>query len=353
MREDWKEYIAFSRKERRGVIVLLILLFAVIVAPRFFPGPARVENQLEQRDWRERLAKWKQIEKEKPEYVTKKGGRRIGEQGGRFQEDQIEGELKRDYSNASVNGEALPATDSRPFPFDPNTLQASGWQRLGIPDKVIRTIVNYLSKGGQFRKPADLGKIYGMRPVDAKRLLPYVKIELPQRIATGHSAWPARIVHGRYLPDTTKAAFTNASPTFQPVRKKRYSNLDINTADTTAWSGFPGIGSKLAARIVNYRDKLGGFYSPEQVGETWALPDSTFQKIKPWLQCTPTSLRKIRINEATVEELKQHPYLRWNLANAILQYRQQHGAFRSATDLQGIILMTPLLITKIAPYIEY
>ena len=350
---DWKEYIAFSRKERRGVIVLLILLFAVIVAPRFFPGPARVENQAEQRAWRERLAKWKQNEKQKPEYVTKKGGRRGGEQGGRFQDDQIEGDFKRDYSNASVNVDELPATDSRPFLFDPNTLQASGWQRLGIPDKVIRTILNYLSKGGQFRKPADLGKIYGMRPVDAKRLLPYIKIELPQRIAARHSAWPPRNAHGKYLPDTTKGAFTNASLTFPPVRKKRYANLDINTADTTAWSGFPGIGSKLAVRIVNYRDKLGGFYSPEQVGETWALPDSTFQKIKPWLQCSPGSLRKIRINEATVEQLKQHPYLRWNLANAILQYRQQHGAFRSATDLQGIILMTPLLITKIAPYIEY
>lgn len=335
------------------MIVLLTLLFAVTVAPRFFPGPAQMGNEAEQRAWRERLTNWKQKEKAKTQYVTKKGERRPGEQVGEFQDDQMEGDLKKAYSSAPVNGEELPATDPRPFPFDPNTLQASGWQRLGIPDKVIRTILNYLSKGGQFRKPADLGKIYGMRPVDARRLLPYVKIELPQWRSAGLSGRTPWNQARRQFPDSADRSLNKASLTFPPVRRKRYSNLDINTADTIAWSGFPGIGTKLAARIVNYRDKLGGFYSSEQVGETWALPDSTFQKIKPWLQCSPASLRKIRINEATVEELKQHPYLRWNLANAIVQYRQQHGAFRSATDLQGIILMTPLLITKIAPYIEY
>ena len=47
-------------------------------------------------------------------------------------------------------------------------------------------------------------------------------------------------------------------------------SVDINTADTTAFISLPGIGSKLAARIVNFRDKLGGFYSIDQVGETLA-----------------------------------------------------------------------------------
>jgi DNA uptake protein ComE-like DNA-binding protein len=42
-------------------------------------------------------------------------------------------------------------------------------------------------------------------------------------------------------------------------------SVDINSADTSAFIALPGIGSKLAARIVNFRDKLGGFYSIEQV----------------------------------------------------------------------------------------
>lgn len=349
MKEDWKEYIAFSRKERRGVIVLLILLIIVIAAPPFFPEPGTSVNEDARQAWQERMAEWKRMEKEKPGYIKKKGASGSDEARGRFSEEQADTRFEGMRSRYADNGNALSVPGSVPFPFDPNTLKAKGWQQLGIPDKVIRTILHYISKGGQFRKPEDIGKIYGMRPIDAKRLLPYVKIEAA---GTNRPAWTTRHEPGKPLPDSTKIV-NNASLAFPAVRKKRYTNLDVNSADTAAWSGFPGIGSKLALRIVNYREKLGGFHSPDQVGETWALPDSTFQKIRPWLLCTTPSLRKIRINEATVEELKQHPYLRWNLANAIVQYRQQHGAFRAAADLQGIILLTPLLITKIAPYIEY
>lgn len=354
MKDDWKEYIAFSKKERRGVIVLLILLIMVIAAPPFFPGPAKVVNEDVRQAWEARLAAWKQMEKERPGYAAKKGAPGKDLPRSRPAEEQAGEPFEGVRSHQSDKGHepliTQPVTGTRLFPFDPNTLQTNGWQQLGIPDKVIRTILNYLKKGGQFRKAEDLGRIYGMRPVDARRLMPFVKIESPD---AGRSGWMPRHRPGKPLPDSTRAVAFNSSSNIPPLRRKGYAILDINTADTSAWSGFPGIGQKLALRIVNYREKLGGFHSPDQVGETWTLPDSTFRKIRPWLQYAAVALRKIRINEATVEELKQHPYLRWNLANAIVQYRQQHGAFRSAADLQGIILLTPLLITKIAPYIEY
>ncbi|MGN6419934.1 MAG: helix-hairpin-helix domain-containing protein [Pseudobacter sp.] len=350
MKEDWKEYIAFSRKERRGVIVLLTLLIIVIAVPPFFPERGTGVNEDARLAWQERVAEWKRMGKEKPGYIKEKGASGNDGARNRFSEEQADTRFEGMRSPIADNGNVLSVPASGLFPFDPNTLTTKGWQQLGIPDKVIRTILHYISKGGQFRKPEDIEKIYGMRPVDAKRLLPFVKIEA---IGTNRPGWITRHQPGKLRPDSTNAVVNNTSLPFPAVRKKRYTNLDVNTADTAAWSGFPGIGSKLALRIVNYREKLGGFHSPDQVGETWALPDSTFQKIKPWLQCPAPSLRKIRINEATVEELKQHPYLRWNLANAIVQYRQQHGTFRSAADLQGIILLTPLLITKIAPYIEY
>ncbi|MBO9633842.1 MAG: helix-hairpin-helix domain-containing protein, partial [Chitinophagaceae bacterium] len=231
------------------------------------------------------------------------------------------------------------------FPFDPNLISAGDWKKLGIPDRVIRTITNYLNKGGRFRKPEDISRIYGMHEEDVKRLLPYARIP-------GH---PKPVYKGKenIFRATDNPPFPGRELTTPAIRKKKYSYLDVNTADTSAWMEFPGIGSRLAFRIVQFREKLGGFYSADQVGETYALPDSTFQKIRPWLNCQGPVLRKIRINIAEVEELRQHPYLRWNLANAIVQYRKQHGPFHSATDLQKIILMDPLSITKIAPYLEY
>jgi competence protein ComEA len=107
----------------------------------------------------------------------------------------------------------------------------------------------------------------------------------------------------------------------------------------------------LANRIVSFRQKLGGFYSVDQVAETYGLPDSTFQHLKPTLQCHPTELQKININTADANILKQHPYIKWTLANAIVQYRNQHGSFRSVDDLQQVVLLTPVLFQKLKYYL--
>jgi competence protein ComEA len=107
----------------------------------------------------------------------------------------------------------------------------------------------------------------------------------------------------------------------------------------------------LAARIVNFRDKLGGFYSIEQVGETFGLPDSTFQKIKPLLQLKNSSIRKININTATVDELKAHPYIKYSIANPIVAYRTQHGPFSNIEDIKKVMVVTNEIYNKIAPYL--
>jgi competence ComEA-like helix-hairpin-helix protein len=127
--------------------------------------------------------------------------------------------------------------------------------------------------------------------------------------------------------------------------------VDINKADTTVFMALPGIGSKLAARIVKYREQLHGFFSVEQVAETHGLADSTFRKIRKWLVVKDTTIQKININKATIEELK-FPYINYNLANAIYQYRQQHGDYKNLQDLQKIVLVNDSLLNKLSPYLS-
>ena len=129
------------------------------------------------------------------------------------------------------------------------------------------------------------------------------------------------------------------------------SPVDINTADTSALIALPGIGNKLAARIVNFRNKLGGFYSVEQVGETFGLPDSTFQKIKPYLKIADAAVKKIDINIASADELKIHPYIKWQIANAIVAYRKEHGVFSKIEEIKKIMIITEDDYKKISPYV--
>ncbi|MBK6380473.1 MAG: helix-hairpin-helix domain-containing protein [Chitinophagaceae bacterium] len=165
-----------------------------------------------------------------------------------------------------------------------------------------------------------------------KRLLPYVRIE----------AKPASLYNK--FPDREKPK-TYEKPTYT------ITPCDVNNSDTAAFIALPGIGSKLAARIVAFREKLGGFYKVEQVAETYGLTDSTFQKIKSWLVIGNSGVKKLNINTATVDELKTHPYLRYNIANAIVQYRQQHGSFSSVFDIKRIMMINDDIYNKVAPYL--
>ncbi len=229
------------------------------------------------------------------------------------------------YYNSSPFTNNQPATL---FPFDPNELDAAGWARLGLREKTIQTILRYRDRG-RFRKPADLERIYGLSAKDYQRLLPYVRIPAP-----GHS-------------------FTAGREAFKaPARQPRsYPVIDINTADTSDWIVLPGIGSRLASRIVLFRDKLGGFHQVEQVAEVYGLPDSTFLRIRQYLQSHTSLLRKLNINTATLDELKAHPYIRWQLARLIVAYRQQHGPFRDTEQLLQVEGFTRELYHKLLPYL--
>ena len=238
------------------------------------------------------------------------------------------------YDPFKTNNNNKPAGEL--FYFDPNTLSKEGWQKLGLREKTIKTIENYLNKGGHFKKQEDLQRVYGLRKNEYERLAPFIKIltELKEK-------------------KDENFADKNSSPRNYVLVRPAYHSLsvDINSADTSAFIALPGIGSKLAARIVNFRDRLGGFYSIEQVRETFGLPDSTFQKIKETLVLKNNAVKKININTATKDELKSHPYIKWNIANTITAYRNEHGVFSTIEDIKKIMTITDEIYKKISPYL--
>jgi len=220
-------------------------------------------------------------------------------------------------------------TEGQLFPFDPNTLSSEGWQSLGLNNRTIKTINNYRSKGGRFYKKEDLQKIWGLPPAFYNRVANYIVIEDNRPSYSNNYKAPAYA--------TSKG-------------KREVSVVQVNSADTTELIALPGIGSKLAARIVAFRNKLGGFYATEQIRETYGLPDSAFQKLKPYLQVNAAEVKKLNLNTATKDELRTHPYIKWALANAIVEYRSQHGAFKSLEELKNIMLIDEATFAKIAPY---
>lgn len=317
---DWKDfatdYLTFSKKERVGVLVVMTLTIIIFFLPQVVSTVNPKQQMETDSSW---IASVKKLETKENE----------GNLATRQYNENNNSQYQYDRSTGNYYGKPK----GELFYFDPNTISSEGWQKLGLRDKTISTIKNYLTKGGKFKKAEDLQKIYGLYKDEYDRLAPYVKIEVGNE----------------------QISFTNTEkkPTgYFPSPKHGYTVIDINTSDTTAFIALPGIGSKLAARIINFRDKLGGFYSINQVGETFGLPDSTFQKIKQYLKLENTSIKKININTATIDELKAHPYIRYSLANPIVAYRSQHGAFEKTEDLKKIMVVTDEVYERIAPYLS-
>ena len=221
-----------------------------------------------------------------------------------------------------------------PFAFDPNTASQAELSDLGLSQKVIRTILNFRNKGGKFYQKEDLQKIYGLQTTDYETLAPYIQIP-PKSPPTLSSP-------------IAKAGIPNDIPrSFEKVSVI----IDINQAAAADWEQLRGIGPSYAKRIISFRDKLGGFINIEQVAETYHLPDSTFQAIRPFLR--PSAITApLAINTAEAKQLQAHPYLNWKQANAIVNYRMQHGHFTQKEDLYKLHALPKAVVDKIIPYLK-
>lgn len=302
-----KEYFSFSKKERLGIIILLFVIAAFVSLPFMHISPAR-DNPADT-SWLQ-AASHLQSNNPNAEY------------------DEVS---SLQYDKTVDVGQ--PNTPSQLFYFDPNTLDAAGLKRLGLRDRTIQILINYRNKGGRFRQADDLQKIYGLRKEEFDRLKPFIAIETAQQ---------------------QPPAFTLNSNAVHPGndhRSYQQKIIDINTADTTEFKSLYGIGSKLAARIINFRNKLGGFYSVDQVGETYGLPDSTFQKIKPQLRINAISIKKLNINTASYEELNAHPYISSKLAYLIMKYKKSNGNFTDLETIKPLIEQTQDSYDKVIHYI--
>lgn len=149
-------------------------------------------------------------------------------------------------------------------------------------------------------------------------------------------------------PDSTRKRAVDArKPLYDIVR------IDINRCDTDDIVVVPLFGSKRAARLVEYRDRLGGFYSLEQIREVYVLHDMDMEHVAKYFTLRPGDVRKININTASYKELVSHPYFDAYLAKTILNFREKHGKIESFEQLQQITHAYPELMEKLRHYIVF
>ncbi|QIP13982.1 helix-hairpin-helix domain-containing protein [Spirosoma aureum] len=320
-----RDYFGFSHKESRGFLVLIFLTLLCLLLPFLYRFVATRKptdtSAADQRKLDNLVALMKTEEAKQPAFSDRSDKDKTTAE--RFSEPKL-------------------------FAFDPNTISVADWQQLGVPRWMAERIEKYRSKGGQFRKKEDLLQIYDFPPDLYEQLEPYITLanHSPGRLAPdNHTGFEKSYSTEKFKPSDRHAfAERPAKPTLQP--------FDINTADTTQLVALKGIGSKLAGRIVKFRDALGGFITADQFRDIYGLDSVALAELQKFgkIQSAP---RKIPINTASAEELDRHPFLSRRQAEIIVRYREQHGDYTSAEALKPIRVLDEKTIEKIGPYLEF
>lgn len=356
-----REYFSFSTTERNGIIVLLIILLVVIISPYFikllhnedFIDYTKIEKEIKSFQIQEKVLKQDHTYNENykslnninpfqfnPNEISKKKLVKLGlnkqvikniinyrKKGGVF---SIKEDLKKIYG---IDEEIY--TILKPYiiiegdtseiiinPFDPNTLTSEEWKQIGIKDKIVEIIQNYLNAGGRFYKKEDLKKIYGINQKLYKKLEPYIKIDT--------------------------IAFTLKQKINKDSISLTYDIIELNSADSIALSKI-FINKYLVSRIIKYRSWLGGYYLPEQLLEVYGFND--VKAIDQFI-VDSTGIKKIDINNAEFKELVNHPYISYDETKAIFTYKKVMGNFHSVDDIRKYKLISNETYKKIRPYLS-
>lgn len=176
-----------------------------------------------------------------------------------------------------------PRTES--FAFNPNTVSLEDLQRLGFSRKQAQSIDNYRQKGGVFRRKSDFAKSYVVADSVYKRLEPYISIPL----------------------------------------------IDLNQADSAEFDSLPGIGGWFASKIIEHRERLGGYSYKEQLMDIYRFDQEKFAALSDLV--TISKPYRYPLWTLPADSLRLHPYIRnYETAHAIVLFRQNSDPRAWAVD---------------------
>jgi len=297
MKDFFKKYFTFNKRERNGLFVLLSLLFLVIAAiqllPLFIKRP-KVDLTLLNAEIKNTNNTATEIDSNNKEIVD---------------EDSFTEENQVNIVKS----------------FDPNSATESELKQIGLPKRLINTIIKYRGKGGKFKSKSDLKKIYGMNDSMYNLIEKNILIEN----------------------DTAYSSDKKTISKFNAQQK-----VEINSADSLSFVMMKGIGPAFAHRIIAFRKKLGGFYSVNQMKEVYGIDSIRFNSIVGNLIVDNSLITQINVNTSSILEFKKHPYINHNLANLIVAYRTTHGNYKTVEEIKKLNLITDELYRKLVPYLS-
>ena len=286
--DSLRKWFSFSKGERVAIITILAAILILILACLFHPAPKSLSD--------ESLHNLDSL---------------LALRQAAIEEQRQQAEQPQELSVL------------HPFPFNPNTITEDEWRQIGLTDRQIRNIMNYKTKGGKFYSKSDFGKLYTITEEDFAQLEPF--IVLPE-VTRGTSGKP-----------TTNKREEKSADEPKSTEKKTIPIVDLNTADSTTLVELPQIGGYMASRILEFRDKLGGFVDIVQLHDVKGMDETRFSTIQPYIIISEVELQKVDVNRADFKTLVHHPYLSYEQVKLIFNQREKRGMIKNWAQLESLL----------------
>jgi competence ComEA-like helix-hairpin-helix protein len=289
----FSSYFSFSKSQRSGLLILLVLIVVLQTVYFFVDFSLPIKNNPKKDTWL-----------------------------------SVQSEIDSLKEQARFSG-------SRLYPFNPNYISDYKGYKLGMSVQEIDRLLAFRKQNRFVNSPKEFQNVTGISDSLLKTMVSYFKFP----------DWVNK--KKKY---TSNLGFGNS-----PFSKKKNSNIqDINTADSSDLEKIFGIGELTAKRILSYKERFGAFVSMEQLNEVWGLSAEVVESLQEHFEIqTQTGIKKLDINNASLNELAQFPYFKYSLAKQIVIYRSMNGPIVETTDLTKIKGMPNDKIKIIALYLDF
>lgn len=286
-----KELKRISIRKKFGLFSLVLLLIAIILFPRIYNSFQQPESF---------SITFEELDKEVSDLQQK-----------RVFSQQKSQRKKRRYVPPSAK-------------FNPNEYTVTDWMLLGLSEKQANVILNFSQRG-----------IYSNEQL--KQIF-VINDELYELIKDS-TIYPKKQKELFEKFEYNKAINTTLK-------------IELNSAEETELTKLSGIGAYYAKKIVDYRSKLGGYVSKDQLLELWKFDEEKLNKIRNNIDVDLSKVKKININTCSAEQLQSHPYIDWNVANSIVKMRAKYEKYSNFEQLLRSDLISSELLEKIKPYLS-
>ena len=234
------------------------------------------------------------------------------------------------------------------YPFNPNFITDYKGYALGMSVAEIDRLHAFRAQNKFANSAEEFQRVTQISDSLLATILPYFKF--PEWTKNGKQL-PVGKENNTYsngLKKTDTSPLNHDKPTQHSSPKS-----DLNTATAEDLKRIYGIGEKLSARIVKFRDRLGGFLIDEQLYDVYGLdPDVVERALKRFQVLQKPDILKININTASVEELSKLVYIQKHVAQDIVDYRNSKGSINSFDELLKITDFPSEKIDRIALYLS-